>query len=131
MLPKEQLEEVYTSDFINNPEMVFELLEDLQEDNTKFYEKETYSDHMVLSHEIDYNLNKLAIAKVIKSQDKYNFHHMEMFGCEAMQEGKLWIDFLSDSYETLSKSRNHIHYDREYEIYYDPAIHDNSDWRNE
>lgn len=125
-----ELELVYTPEFIDNPEIVFDLLEDLKEDNNKFYEKETYADHMVLSHEIDYDLNKEAISKVIKDQDKYNFHQVDMFGNEAMQDGKLWIDFLSDSYETLSKNRNHIHYDREYEVYYDPSIHDKSDWRD-
>ncbi|MBD8081112.1 hypothetical protein [Chryseobacterium caseinilyticum] len=131
MVTKEQLEEIYTPEFINNPGILFDLLEDLQEDNQKAYEKETYADHMILSHEIDFDLNTEAISKIIKDQDKYNFHQEDMFGGTAMEDGKLWIDFLSDSYETLSKTRNHIHYDREYEVYYDPDIHDKSDWRNE
>lgn len=130
MIKREKLEEVFTSEFIHDPEIVFDLLEGLQEDNQKYYEKETYSDHMILNHEIDYDLNKQAIEKVIKDQEKYNLLHDEWHGGQAQEDGKLWINFLSKAYESLSKTRNHIHYDRDYEVYYDPDLHDKSDWRS-
>lgn len=130
MYTREQLEKIFTPEFINDPEIVFDLLEDLQQDNKRFYEKETYADHMVLNHEIDFNLNKAAIDKVIKDQDMYDFHHNDFFGGQALNDGKLWINFLSEAYQSLSKTRNHIHYDREYEVYYDPDLHDKSDWRD-
>lgn len=93
------------------------------------YDKDIYDDHMILIHEIDYDLNESAIHEIIKDLSEYNKLHDEWSGGNPLNDGKLNITILSEAYQYLSPSKRHIHYDPDYKVYYDPEIHDKADWR--
>ena len=130
IINKERLALIFTDAFLSDPEIIFDRLLDKPLEKIQwYYEKDTYSDHMILNHEIDYELNIVAIQEIIKNQDEYNKLHDEWSGGNPLNDGKLKITILSEAYEHLSPSKTSIHYDPDYEIYYDPSIHDKSEWR--
>ncbi len=127
-MKKEQLTPVFTQEFLDKPTMIFDTLLDVPKEKIGgFYSKETYDDHMILHHEIDYELNKDQVTKIIKNQDEFNKLHEEWCGGEALENGLLDISVISEAYQTLRGT--HIHYDPDYTVYYDPSFHDKSDWR--
>lgn len=123
------LNNVFASEFLDDATIIFNvLLENLKEDPTKDYEKETYKDQMILSHEIDYELNRDNIHSLIKDWDAYLQLHSEHCDQAAVFNGAFDLSLFSDVYEQLMGTN--IYWDEDYNVYYDPSIHDKSDWIN-
>lgn len=94
------------------------------------YDKDTYSDGMVLIHEIDYQLNKDKVGIIIKSMEDYEKLSDFYTGNPALdKDGRLFIGGICHAYEYLTSGQS-IYYDKEYDIYYDPKIHNTNNWRN-
>lgn len=124
------IKKAFTEEFIKDAGIIFDLLENLKENPDEYYEKDTYGDGMILSHEIDLELNKPELSKIVKDWDSLSELHAEIFDFPLIKDGKIDIGIFDDVYSDISFTNGHIHYDTDHNVYYDPSIHDKSDWRD-